>query len=170
MLVAEPRLRPATWGRPVVSKHLDNWYKLDDKLYRASQPDLEGFQDAARFGIKSVLNLRDNHSDDSKAKGLPLKVHRVEMEADDVIEVDVIKALQIIKESDGPVLVHCWHGSDRTGLVCAMYRITFQNWTKEAAIDEMINGGYGYHKIYKNLPEWIQSVDVPQFRKKVLAK
>lgn len=90
------------------------------------------------------------------------------MEAGDIREDDVVKALKIIKSAEGPVLVHCWHGSDRTGLVCASYRIIFQNWTKQAALDELINGGYGYHKsIYKNIARWIEHADVEALKKKI---
>ncbi len=169
LFAAEPRLRPESWARPVISVPLKNWFQLDEKVYRASQPDRDGFKDAVKFGIKNVLNLRDHHSDNSEAKGLEIKLHRVEMEADDVIEKDLIAALKIIKNSDGPILIHCWHGSDRTGLLCAMYRIVFQNWTKDAAIDELINGGYGYHKMYDNLPRWIENMNAMQFRQKVFA-
>lgn len=170
LLGAESRLRPETWARPVVSDRLSNWYQLDQKVYRASQPNRDGFKDVIEFGIKNVLNLRDYHSDRSEAKGLKIKLHRVEMEAHNVVEGDLIKALKIIKNAEGPVLIHCWHGSDRTGLLCAMYRITFQNWSKEDAIDELINGGFGYHKMYDNLPTWIHKVDVDKFREKIFAQ
>lgn len=166
---AEPRLRPETWAAPVLSKNLGNWHRLDEKVYRAAQPSRKGFEEAVKLGIKNVLNLRDNHSDDAKTKGLKIKTYRVEMEADDINEKDLIKALRIIKNSDGPIVIHCWHGSDRTGLLCASYRIVFQNWTKEAATDELVNGGFGYHAIYKNIKQWIKSTDVEALKKKVFA-
>lgn len=169
LLAADPRIRPESWARPVISDRLSNWHQLDEKVYRASQPSRDGFKDTVKFGIKNILNLRNNHSDNSEAKGLKIKLHRVEMEADDVIEADLIKALKTIKNSDGPILIHCWHGSDRTGLVCAMYRITFQNWSKDDAIDELVNGGYGFHKMYKNLPSWIHNVDVAKLKEKIFA-
>lgn len=40
------------------------------------------------------------------------------------------------------VLVHCLHGNDRTGIVCAAYRIKYHKWTVEQAIDEMYERGY----------------------------
>ena len=169
LAASEPRLRPENWAKPLLSENLSNWHQLDQKVYRSSQPDRKGFQDAVKLGVKNVLNLRDNHSDDSEARGLKIKTYRVEMEADDVIEGDVIAALKIIKNSDGPVLIHCWHGSDRTGLLCAMYRIVFQNWTKESATDELVNGGFGYHEIYKNITKWIKDTDVEAVKKKVFA-
>ena len=39
--------------------------------------------------------------------------------------------------SNGPVLVHCWHGSDRTGCVCASHRIIFSGWSREQANAEL---------------------------------
>lgn len=47
------------------------------------------------------------------------------------------------------MVVHCWHGSDRTGAVIAAYRIVQQGWSQHDAIDEMINGGYGFHPIFQ---------------------
>jgi protein tyrosine phosphatase (PTP) superfamily phosphohydrolase (DUF442 family) len=167
---AEPRLRPDTWAAPVLCKNLGNFHQLDQKVYRSSQPDKKGFEDAMRLGIKNVLNLRDHHSDDDESKGLGIKTYRVRMDAGDIEEDKLIRALQIIKQSDGPILIHCWHGSDRTGLICAAYRMVFQNWTKQQALDELVNGGYGYHKrIYKNIPRWIESVDVETLKQKVFA-
>ena len=64
---------------------------------------------------------------------------------------------------------HCWHGSDRTGLVSAMYRIVFGGWSKKEAIDELINGGYGYHSMYKNISEFIEKVDIVAIKQRVTA-
>ncbi|MFT6863841.1 MAG: protein tyrosine/serine phosphatase [Akkermansiaceae bacterium] len=59
-----------------------------------------------------------------------------------------------------PVLVHCLHGSDRTGAMCAAYRIVVQGWSKGAAIAKIKHGGYGHHKIRGNLGRWIEGVDI----------
>jgi protein-tyrosine phosphatase len=42
----------------------------------------------------------------------------------------------------GHTLVHCEHGVDRTGIVCAAYRITRQGWTVEKAVSEMYSLGF----------------------------
>lgn len=169
VLNVEGARRPAHWARPIASDNLRNFYQLDDRVYRSGQPDRKGFEELQRRGILTILNLRDNHSDDRKAKGLGLNLHRVEMEAGDIRMDDMIAALRIIRSSNGPVLIHCWHGSDRTGAVSALYRIVFQNWTKEQAIDELKNGGYGYHSIYGNIPRFIQDASIEEIRQKVFA-
>ena len=65
-----------------------------------------------------------------------------------------------------PVLVHCQHGADRTGIICALYRIIIQGWTKEDAIKEMNQGGFGFHQIWNNLVKWIENLDIEAIRKK----
>jgi protein tyrosine/serine phosphatase len=67
----------------------------------------------------------------------------------------------------GPTLVHCEHGADRTGLVTALYRIAYQGWNKNAAIDELENGNFGFHDVWINIPAYIRNIDVPALRKKV---
>ena len=168
-LGTEPRLRPAEWGIPVINGKIENWYKIDDKVYRSAQPDSRGMKDAERFGIRNVLNLRNYHSGDDEVKGTGLKIFRVKMEAGDIQDDQITAALRIIRHAEGPVLVHCMHGSDRTGAVIAMYRIVLLNWNKETAVDEMVNGGYGFHGMYDNIIKYIQRCDVEKIREQVYA-
>ncbi len=48
------------------------------------------------------------------------------------------------------------------------YRIIFQNVSKEDAIHEMTEGGYGFHRIYKNIIRRIKEANVEQIRKEVM--
>jgi tyrosine-protein phosphatase SIW14 len=166
---AEQQARPASWAKPVKAKYVKNFYQLDEKLFRSAQPNEEGFGELEQLGIKNVLSFRDYHSDED-AEGTHLKLFRIKMEAGDISDDQVIEALRIIKNADGPILIHCWHGSDRTGLISAMYRIVFQNWSKDDAIEELTKGGYGYHSLYRNIPEYIRKVDVEGVKKKVMSE
>lgn len=166
----QPRLRPADWATPVISSSLENWYRVDRRLYRSEQPDRQGMAEAEKMGIKRVLNLRKFHGDEDDAEQTGLKLHKIAMDAGDIREEQIVQALKIIVSSDEPILVHCWHGADRTGTVVAMYRILFQGWTKEAAIDELAHGGYGYHAIYDNIPAFIRAADIEALRKQLNAE
>ncbi len=161
--------RPAAWATPVPAQHLKNFYKLDDKVYRAAQPNKKGFQELRALGITTVLDLRDYHDDDA-GREIGLRVFRVKMDAGGVTVGQVVEALTIIENAKGPVLIHCWHGSDRTGLVSALYRIVFQGWSKEDAVDELEHGGYGYHSFFRNIPDFIKHADIEAIRRRVSGK
>jgi protein-tyrosine phosphatase len=59
------------------------------------------------------------------------------------------RALDLIKESKPPVLLHCLRGSDRTGIVMALYRVTVDNWGFDAAYREMDELGFN-NTLFKN--------------------
>ena len=48
-----------------------------------------------------------------------------------------------------------------------MYRIVFQDWTKEQTIKEMTKGGFRFHHIYSNIIDFIRNVDVGNIKKQI---
>lgn len=154
----------------VPGSHLINMYKIDTDIYRSEQPTEIDFKALQEYGIHEVLNLRRWHSDDDEAKGTALRLHRLKMRAGSVNEKQLVEALRIIYNRKGPILVHCHHGSDRTGVVCALYRVIFQHVPKEEAISEMTGEEYGFHGIYKNLIRVIREADIERIKKEVLSK
>lgn len=146
---------------------IKNLHKIDEGVYRSSQPNNVEFEKLEKSGLKNVLNLRRWNSDNDEAKNTTLNLFHVKIRAEAIKEDDLLKALLIIKNREGDILIHCHHGSDRTGAVAAMYRIVFQNWSKEQAIEELKNGGYGFHNIYTNIPRLINNIDIESFKKKL---
>lgn len=152
----------------VPGSKLDNLYKIDSGVYRSEQPSDTDFKVLEKYGIREVLNLRNRHSDDDEAAETKIKLHRLKMKAHSVNEEQLIKALRIIRNRKGPIVFHCHHGSDRTGAVCAMYRIVFQGVSKQKAIQEMTEGGFGFHRIYKNIIRTIEKADIERIKREVL--
>lgn len=148
----------------ITSIYFDNLYKINDSIYRCEQPGNKDFVELENLGIRSVLNLRNYHSDQDGGKNSNLLLFRVKMNAHRIEDKDIIMALQILCTAPKPIVVHCKHGADRTGLIIAMYRIIYQNWTKEQAVNELVDGGYGFHPIFKNIPQYIQNVDIEKFK------
>ncbi len=137
-------------------------------IYRSKQPSQREFSSMERAGMKSILNLRNYHSDRSKIRGTALQEFRLRTNAGSFTEEEIFEALKIIRDAPRPILVHCWHGADRTGTVVASYRIAFQNWEVEAAIEEMMRPEYGHHSsIYSNLPTLLRSVDWARMRQRL---
>ncbi len=145
-----------------------NLYKVNDRLYRGAQPEAEGFKELKKLGIKTVLNLRASHSDGKLLEGADLDYVHIEMQPWDAEYDEVKAALQIITDkSKQPVFVHCQHGADRTGAVIAAWRLVADGWTKEKAIEEMTEGPFGFHEIWRGLPKFIRALDVKKLQKEV---
>ncbi len=165
-----PRLRPAQWATPLINTTLENAYRVSADLYRCEQPDETDIPDLRALGIRSILNLRRYNTDPAALDraGFTLLLQR--MEADDLTVDDLVAALRRIRTAPKPVLIHCWHGSDRTGSVVAAARIVFENWTPAAALDELRHGGFGYHeKWFPNLIRLFETLDADALRSRVLA-
>jgi Tyrosine phosphatase family len=170
--------RPENWASPVAaSPGLPNLHRVNASLYRSAQPSREGFVflDAqsspanADRPIKTVVSLRAFNDDVSLVPASSaLRLEQIRFKTWHPENEDVIKFLRIATTPAlQPVLVHCQHGSDRTGTMVAIYRIAFEGWTKAQATDEMINGGFGFHPMWQNLLRYIEALDVNAIKAQV---
>jgi tyrosine-protein phosphatase SIW14 len=160
------RARSTKWAQPLKREGAPNLYKVSDSLYRGAQPTAEGFVALKAMGIKTVVNLRAFHSDQSILGDTGLGYEQIPMKTWEVGEGEITRFLQIVTDpARQPVFVHCQHGSDRTGTMCAVYRIAVQGWSKDEAIEEMREGGFGFFEGWQNLVELIGNLDVAAIRK-----
>ena len=167
--------RPKDWAQPVAINGVSNAFQITDTLYRGAQPTEEGFRSLHKMGIRTVINLRKFHDDSDEVANTKLDgdfiIIHLPMNAWDVTEKEILQFLEIVADdSRHPIFFHCKHGSDRTGTMAAAYRLVFQGWTKEKAIKEMKEGGYGYHTIWRGLPETLHKLDVKKLQKQLLSQ
>jgi protein tyrosine/serine phosphatase len=164
----DAKVRPATWATPLEHPGLSNFYEVTTNLYRGAQPTAKGMTELHAMGIKTVLNLRSFHSDHHLVSSGDLKLARLHMKPWHAEDEDVVAFLKIASDTNNlPLFVHCQRGADRTGMICAMYRIVECGWTKEAAIQEMKEGGFHFNTGWENLVDYINKVDVEELKKRV---
>jgi protein tyrosine/serine phosphatase len=165
-LTVDPDRNPK-WAQPLQKPGLSNFYKVSDALYRSAQPTAEGMKSLKEMGIRTVVNLRSFHSDRDEIGETGLAYEHIYVKAWHAEDKEVVRFLQIVSDPNRqPLLVHCLHGSDRTGTMCAFYRIAIQGWSKEDAVKEMVNGGYGFHGMWQNLLEYIEKADIDDLKKR----
>jgi protein tyrosine/serine phosphatase len=170
LLVLNPSLalaRDANWAKPMTLAGVPNLNQVTLFLYRSAQPDAAGFANMAKtLKVKTVIDLRESQTDEAYLANSKIRPFYVPMNALHITNEEIIAALTLIRahQGEGPILVHCQHGADRTGVVIAMYRIIYQGWSKAQAIDEMKNGGYNFHSIFFNIPAFINNADIPALK------
>jgi protein tyrosine/serine phosphatase len=157
--------RNPEWAAPVDES--SNLFRITPEFYRSAQLSKKDVALIQSLGIKTVVSLRSFHSDRKVLEGSGVNMKRIRINTWSINDANVIASLRAIQDAkkEGPVLLHCLHGADRTGTISAMYRIAVQGWSKEQALDELVKGGYGYHSVWKNIPTYIKEVDVAKIRK-----
>ena len=153
----------ADWAKPVDKSF--NLYQMSPTLYRSALPGSQNLPELQQLKVKTVVSfIKDD--DKTWIGGQPIDVVSFPTHADRVDDADVLKVLRILQQAEqqGPVLMHCKHGRDRTGLFAAMYRTVVQGWSKEDALKEMTDGGFGTEDDMKDAIAYVQKADVDKLR------
>jgi protein tyrosine/serine phosphatase len=161
-------IRPVEWAGPIAMEGAPNLHRITPTLYRSEQPTAVGMQNLEKLGIRTVINLRYFNHDDEEVEGTSLRTERTKIltwRVDDRHVVEVMRMLR--KTENGPFLIHCQHGADRTGLMSAMYRRIYQGWTADDALKELTDGGFGYHSIWRNIQKYVRNADVAKLRAEI---
>jgi protein tyrosine/serine phosphatase len=144
------------WGRPTDTNTIVNFAQVDKtlNLWRGGQfissAEVQKLMD---LGIKTVVKLNEEvEGTDDLAESYGLTVVKCEISlVDQTIgspsRDTVIRATAAM--AAGNCYVHCEHGQDRTGLVCACFRVWVQRWSKASAQSEKMK--LGFHPLLAGL-------------------
>ncbi len=153
------------WAQRLEVPGVANLHKVSEELYRGAQPSSEGMQQLKELGIKTIVNLRSFHSDRGEIGDTGLSYEHIYMKTWHAEDEEVERFLKIVTDGERtPAFVHCQRGADRTGTMCAIYRVAVQGWSKDEAIAEMTKGGFGFYSGWKNLINHIRELDIEEIK------
>lgn len=139
---------------------------IPGKLYRSGQPIAPGdWVYLKGIGIRTVLKLNyDDEGIDPDNAGL--QIIRVPMPPRDFWQAlgkpdreDVDRAVKILGDKSlRPLLWHCSHGQDRTGLLGGIYRVLYEGWDCPTAYQEMLHRGFHWelHDIHEYWEDFVR--------------
>jgi len=136
---------PALAGPSV--QGINNFYQVDEHVYRGAQPTTEGYKYLAKIGVKTILDLREDDERSSEegqvVTSLGMQYVNVPMTGlTPPTEAEITKILALLEDGTaGTVFVHCKSGADRTGAVIAAYRIDHDHWDNSRALKEAMSCG-----------------------------
>lgn len=156
---------PAQQAIPIPAFH-----RVDDHVWRGSQPGDGGLRALAANGVKTVIDLRadQQRTTEEKREADALKIQYVNIPLNGYRApsgAEIAKALAILNDQNAwPVFVHCKRGVDRTGTVIACYRIQHDGWDNAKALDEAKSDGM--HPWEFGMREFIREYKAPSVRAK----
>lgn len=107
-----------------------NLHQVTDRIWRSAQPAPRHLRAAAARGVRTVINLRGAlphgaywlEQQACARLGLQLIDVKLKSRAAPTL-AELARMREAIAAIDGPVLIHCKSGSDRTGLFCGLYLV-----------------------------------------------
>lgn len=135
-----------------------NFHMVEPWLYRGGQPGADGFEALSKLGIKTVVCLRWGaktvKAERAAVQSLGMNFISIQLNYWSLPTAAVVRDfLNLLDETHNhPIFLHCLHGSDRTGLLIAIFRIRRQQWTVHDAYKEMKR--YGFHRFRVRIFKW----------------
>ena len=118
--------------------------RVNEFLYRGSQPHEQGIEELHKLGITLIVDLRGEfrgarESERREAEQYGMRVISIPGNGwSPPTDEQVAQFLSLFQEHPRQrIYVHCWFGGDRSGVFLAIYRITFEHWTPQRAVQEM---------------------------------
>lgn len=125
---------------------LQRFRKVSPTLYRSSAPSKEDvIWMHKHLGINRIISLDNASGDKIKLICSLLDMEHIELPIDFSRKhlMNFLLKIEKLFESKEKTLIHCFHGKDRTGLACAIYRCKTQGWSAEKAIKEADSLDFG---------------------------
>jgi tyrosine-protein phosphatase SIW14 len=115
-----------------------NFHQVDEHVYRGAQPHGQGFDGLAKLGIKTVIDLRGESSEQNAVEHSGMRYVRLPWSGYKApADSQITAVLSLLNDNAAwPVFVHCKRGADRTGTAIACYRIEHDHWTNQQALAE----------------------------------
>jgi len=143
-----PVLRSA-YGEKLKLDGLPNGGKISDALFRGAQPRAQGLKELKNLGITTIVDLRGEDPDKifwerKQAESLGIRFVSIPVSGWSPPSNDqVAQFLKIFRDNPKEkVFVHCRFGDDRTGVFVATYRMAYNGWPAQQAINEMYFFGF----------------------------
>ena len=117
---------------------LPNFGEVTRNLFRGGQPESHGYKTLQVMGVKIVVDMRGNTSEQGDVEKLGMRYISIPWNAKSPSNEIIARFLKVIEENpDKKIFVHCHGGVDRTGMAIASYRMAKEGWSPDEAMKEM---------------------------------
>jgi tyrosine-protein phosphatase SIW14 len=153
---------PPAFAEKISVPGISDFGKVNDFLYRGSQPTDDGVEQLKKLGIDTIVDLRGKlHGviDHERQQAESLGIRFINLPGSGwatAKDEQIAEFFSLIRERPRrKIFIHCWLGGDRSGMFIAAYRIAFEGWSPQQAIEEMRSFHY-LHFWHPNMARWVE--------------
>ena len=142
---------------------ISDFGKVNDFLYRGAQPKDNGVEQLKKLGIDTIVDLRSKlHGliENERQRAETLGIRFINLPGSGwatATDEEIAQFFSLVRERPRrKIFVHCWLGGDRSGMFIAAYRIAFEGWSPQQAIQEMRSFHY-LHFWHPSMAHWVET-------------
>jgi tyrosine-protein phosphatase SIW14 len=143
---------------------IDNFGRINDHYFRGAQPAGDDYADLARLGVRMVIDLQaDGSADEGKlVEAAGMKFRRIGLTTRVAPTSQALtEFLSLVNDpANQPVYVHCAGGRHRTGVMTAVYRMTYDGWNPDRAFKEMKQYKFGADFLHPEFKRFVYAYRV----------
>jgi protein tyrosine/serine phosphatase len=151
---------------------LPNFHAVNPYLLRGGEPSIHGLKMLKDMGVESIVDLRaptpQALAEKAQCEKLGIKYENLPMSSKPPTEKQVETFLSMVTKQEKiskdskqphPLFVHCAHGSDRTGCMVGIFRVTHDHWSYPKTYLEMRKYYFGpqYRELAQAVKERVPS-------------
>ena len=132
-------------------------------LWRGARPTPDGIGLLAKWGCRTIIDLEEIIYDFNwfewivtqhyglTYKSIPMNPCHIELE-------DIKTILEMVRDpANGGIMVHCAHGSDRTGVAIGVVRLAIDHWPIADVLAEL--EAFGWHNmLYPGVKTFLENL------------
>ncbi|WP_407493557.1 tyrosine-protein phosphatase [Pseudooceanicola sp. MF1-13] len=129
-----------------------NLYEIAPGVWRSNHPPSGRFKALKHLGIRTILSLRaEDHTVPHRREVQLCQAHDITLEGVNLNArrapdaAPLVRALDVLRTAERPVLFHCKSGADRAGLVAALYLLEVEGKSPDDA-RAMLSRKYLHYK------------------------
>ncbi|MDD5587358.1 MAG: tyrosine-protein phosphatase, partial [Alphaproteobacteria bacterium] len=121
-----------------------NRYRISERMWRSSQPHFLQIRGLSKSGIRTIINLRgardcaSYYLEDKACKKHGITLVNFPVNSRQPPKLEILEQLEkLFAEIEYPALMHCKAGSDRVGIMSALYLLIAEKQPVEKAMKQL---------------------------------
>ena len=159
---ATPQARKDVSAEAIYVPEIADFGKVNEYLYRGAQPKEGGLEQLKKLGVDTIIDLRGElhglvQNEHERAEALGMRFVNLPGSGwATPKDEQIAQFFSLVQERPRrTIFIHCWLGGDRSGMFVAAYRMAFDGWTPQAAVEEM----RAFHYLefwHPNMKGWVE--------------